>query len=82
MKKFLSKNTVAMRKHIQDTKKWRIVLDRNGVKVLAPKDKVNSHCEFLTITEHPRSPREVFSFIREFKHRTLWYVWHDQPEKE
>eukprot|EP00471_Norrisiella_sphaerica_P006938 CAMPEP_0184491534 /NCGR_PEP_ID=MMETSP0113_2-20130426/20638_1 /TAXON_ID=91329 /ORGANISM="Norrisiella sphaerica, Strain BC52" /LENGTH=301 /DNA_ID=CAMNT_0026875943 /DNA_START=202 /DNA_END=1107 /DNA_ORIENTATION=+ len=70
--KYLDDNAKTMRANVTDKTKWVEVLDRYGVKVFSPKDKVNTHAELLTVTEHPRSPLEVFSFIRDFANRTHW----------
>eukprot|EP00466_Bigelowiella_natans_P000294 jgi/Bigna1/66228/fgenesh1_pg.1_\ len=68
----LRKNDAALRVHIEDRKKWVSILEKHGCSVLSLKNKVNTHCEFLTVIEYPWSPHEVFSFIRTFEHRTTW----------
>jgi len=72
LKEYLRKNDAALRVHIEDRKKWVSILEKHGCSVLSLKNKVNTHCEFLTVIEYPRSPHEVFSFIRTFEHRTTW----------
>jgi len=72
LKEYLRKNDAALRVHIEDRKKWVSILEKHGCSVLSLKNKVNTHCEFLTVIEYPWSPHEVFSFIRTFEHRTTW----------
>uniref|UniRef100_A0A7S3Z8G9 START domain-containing protein n=1 Tax=Lotharella globosa TaxID=91324 RepID=A0A7S3Z8G9_9EUKA len=75
VKDCLSRNSQALYAHIEDCKKsekWQLVLNKGGVEVYAPKQKENTFCEFLTVTIHPLSPLEVFSFLRDNRFRTEW----------
>lgn len=72
--KILDKNYEHVKDQIngKNRKRWRVVAESNGVQVLGLANKVNSHCEYMTVIEHDKSPREVFSFFRDFKNRAKW----------
>lgn len=62
--------------------KWTLILESGNTKVYEPTQKTKPYCEYRAVSEYKnKTARQVYSFLRDFSHRSKWDLNVDTHER-